>query len=98
MPNPKRQTYGHSLNMGHVADWLIEFGPASWRDDSRPAVRTAILKDLARRTFAAEFWTAPTPATDRLERATTTAALSATASTRFAAISLPLTTARAWRN
>ena len=62
-----RMKWSNPLNLGHVADWLIQFGPASWRDGSRPGIRTEILNDIARRSFAAEFWTAPTPVTDRIE-------------------------------
>jgi hypothetical protein len=66
-PTPPRMQLSHPLHLGHVADWLIAYGPASWRNGSRPALRAAILNDLARRTFAAEFWTSPAPATDRIE-------------------------------
>ena len=65
--SPPKMPWSHPYNLGHVADWLIQYGPASWRDGSRPAIRTEILNDLATRTFAAEFWTAPTPVTDRIE-------------------------------
>ena len=64
---PPRMPWSHPYNLGHVADWLIEHGPARWRDGSRPTIRTEILNDLASRTFAAEFWTAPAPVTDRIE-------------------------------
>lgn len=66
-PHPARMRWSHPLNMGQVADWLITHGPARWRAGSRPVLRVQILHDLARRTFAAEFWTAATPATDRIE-------------------------------
>ena len=65
--SPPKMPWSHPFNLGHVADWLIEHGPARWRDGSRPTIRTEILNDLANRTFAAEFWTAPTPVTDRIE-------------------------------
>ncbi len=64
---PPKMPWSHPYNLGQVADWLIEHGPASWRNGSRPAIRTEILNDLASRTFAAEFWTAPAPVTDRIE-------------------------------
>ncbi len=62
---PPKMPWSHPYNLGQVADWLIQYGPARWRDGSRPAIRTEILNDLASRTFAAEFWTAPV--TDRIE-------------------------------
>jgi hypothetical protein len=65
--SPPKMPWSHPYNLGQVADWLIQYGPARWRDGSRPAIRTEILNDLASRAFAAEFWTAPTPVTDRIE-------------------------------
>ena len=64
---PPKMVWSHPFNLGHVADWMIQYGPASWRNGSRPTIRTEILNDLARRTFAAEFWTAPAAVTDRIE-------------------------------
>ncbi|NCA89874.1 MAG: hypothetical protein EOM92_13460 [Gammaproteobacteria bacterium] len=66
-PVQPKMRWSNPYNMGHVADWLIQFGPASWRDGSRPSLRTEILNGIARRSFAAEFWTAPAPVTDRIE-------------------------------
>ena len=66
-PPQAKMSWPRPNNLGQVADWLIAYGPASWRDGSRPAIRTEILNDLARRSFATEYWTAPTPATDRIE-------------------------------
>ena len=39
-PAQPQMRWSNPLNMGHVADWLIQFGPASWRDGSRPGIRT----------------------------------------------------------
>ena len=41
-------------------------GTASWRDGSRPAIRAEIPNHITRGTFAAEFWTSPTPTSDRI--------------------------------
>jgi hypothetical protein len=50
-----------------AARWIIEHGPAAWRDGSIPALRTRILASIANRTFDPDLWTRATVDTDRIE-------------------------------
>lgn len=59
--------WAHPLNFGEAARWMIEHGPAAWRDGSTPGIRTRIIASIANRTFEPELWTRATVATDRIE-------------------------------
>ena len=60
-------TWSHPLNFGEAARWMIENGPAAWRDGRTPGIRARILASIANRTFDPDLWTRATVATDRIE-------------------------------
>ena len=63
----KAMKWSHPLNFGEAARWMIEHGPAAWRDGNSPGLRTRILASIANRTFDPDLWTRATAATDRIE-------------------------------
>ena len=63
----KAMKWSHPLNFGEAARWMIEHGPAAWRDGSLPDIRARIIASIANRTFEPDLWTRATVATDRIE-------------------------------
>ena len=63
----KSLPWNHPLNFNEAARWMIEHGPAAWRDGSSPDIRGRIIGSIANRTFDPDLWTRATVATDRIE-------------------------------
>ncbi len=63
----KSMPWRHPFNFGEAARWMIEHGPAAWRNGSTPGIKTRILASIANRTFDPDLWTQATVANDRIE-------------------------------